>query len=225
MAASARASFVPIAIRPPRSVGSNRYWIASLSSFMTGTPGGTFSWMSIGASKSPSANIFAMWVMCARISSRLFVSAGSFASASILPPGARQPEVVRRPRVVETHDVDRRGSETPAARVVSAVWAAAATARRAAEIPVPKVGFMPAPLFDSMPPITRGAGDRDNSRVLRWKVVAAPLSLLIWASYVLIVIAWTPLVFFYRLATRRSDPDRFTGSAASSATRRSWPGT
>ncbi len=45
--------------------------------------------------------------------------------------------------------------------------------------------------------------------MLRWKVVAAPLSLLIWASYVLIVIAWTPLVFFYRLATRRSDPDRY----------------
>ncbi|HSP95388.1 MAG TPA: lysophospholipid acyltransferase family protein [Thermoanaerobaculia bacterium] len=45
--------------------------------------------------------------------------------------------------------------------------------------------------------------------MLRWKAVAAPLSLLVWASYVLIVIAWTPLVFFYRLATRRSDPDRY----------------
>ncbi len=39
--------------------------------------------------------------------------------------------------------------------------------------------------------------------------MAVPLSLLIWASYVLIVILWTPLVFFYRLATARSDPDRY----------------
>jgi 1-acyl-sn-glycerol-3-phosphate acyltransferase len=45
--------------------------------------------------------------------------------------------------------------------------------------------------------------------VLRWRLVAAPLSLLIWASYVLIVIAWTPLVAAYRLATRRSDVDRY----------------
>jgi 1-acyl-sn-glycerol-3-phosphate acyltransferase len=45
--------------------------------------------------------------------------------------------------------------------------------------------------------------------MLRSRFVAAPLSLLIWASYVVIVIAWTPLVFFYRLATRRSDPDRY----------------
>src|SRR6266496_4889802 len=52
-------------------------------------------------------------------------------------------------------------------------------------------------------------GGRSRSRIMRAKLVAAPLSLLIWASYVLIVIAWTPLVFFYRLATRRSDPDRY----------------
>jgi 1-acyl-sn-glycerol-3-phosphate acyltransferase len=45
--------------------------------------------------------------------------------------------------------------------------------------------------------------------MLRSRIIAAPLSLLIWASYVAIVIAWTPLVFFYRLATRRSDPDRY----------------
>ena len=44
--------------------------------------------------------------------------------------------------------------------------------------------------------------------MLRWKILAAPLSFLIWASYVAIVILWTPLVFFYRLATRASDPDR-----------------
>jgi len=52
-------------------------------------------------------------------------------------------------------------------------------------------------------------GGRSRSRIMRAKLVAAPLSLLIWASYVLIVILWTPLVFFYRLATRRSDPDRY----------------
>jgi 1-acyl-sn-glycerol-3-phosphate acyltransferase len=45
--------------------------------------------------------------------------------------------------------------------------------------------------------------------VLRSRVFAAPLSLLVWASYVLIVILWTPLVFFYRMATIRSDPDRY----------------
>jgi 1-acyl-sn-glycerol-3-phosphate acyltransferase len=47
-----------------------------------------------------------------------------------------------------------------------------------------------------------------NPPVLRYKVIAAPLSLLVWASYVAIVILWTPLVFFYRLATFRSDPNR-----------------
>src|SRR6266498_5071335 len=52
-------------------------------------------------------------------------------------------------------------------------------------------------------------GGRSRSRIMRAKLVAAPLSLLIWASYVLIVILWTPLVFFYRLATRRSDTDRY----------------
>jgi 1-acyl-sn-glycerol-3-phosphate acyltransferase len=45
--------------------------------------------------------------------------------------------------------------------------------------------------------------------VLRSRILAAPLSLLVWASCVLIVILWTPLVFFYRLATIRSDPDRY----------------
>ncbi len=44
--------------------------------------------------------------------------------------------------------------------------------------------------------------------MLRYKIVAAPLSLLVWASYVAIVILWTPLVFFYRLATFQSDPNR-----------------
>ncbi len=45
--------------------------------------------------------------------------------------------------------------------------------------------------------------------MLQHKIVAAPVSLLVWASYVVIVIVWTPLVFFYRLATARSDPDRY----------------
>jgi 1-acyl-sn-glycerol-3-phosphate acyltransferase len=39
--------------------------------------------------------------------------------------------------------------------------------------------------------------------------LAAPLSLLFWGSCVLLVILWTPIVFFYRLATFRSDPDRY----------------
>jgi 1-acyl-sn-glycerol-3-phosphate acyltransferase len=41
----------------------------------------------------------------------------------------------------------------------------------------------------------------------RW--IAAPLSLLFWASCVLIVILWTPAVALFRLFTRRSDPDRY----------------
>ncbi len=40
----------------------------------------------------------------------------------------------------------------------------------------------------------------------RW--VAAPLSALVWASYVLIVILWTPLVLLFRLATFPFDRDR-----------------
>jgi 1-acyl-sn-glycerol-3-phosphate acyltransferase len=41
----------------------------------------------------------------------------------------------------------------------------------------------------------------------RW--LAAPVSLLFWATCVLLVILWTPLIAFYRLATLRSDPDRY----------------
>jgi 1-acyl-sn-glycerol-3-phosphate acyltransferase len=41
----------------------------------------------------------------------------------------------------------------------------------------------------------------------RW--LAFPLSMLFWASCVLLVILWTPLIAFYRLATFRSDPDRY----------------
>jgi 1-acyl-sn-glycerol-3-phosphate acyltransferase len=44
--------------------------------------------------------------------------------------------------------------------------------------------------------------------VLRHRLLAAPLSLAVWAGYVAIVILWTPVVFFYRLATFRSDPGR-----------------
>ena len=45
--------------------------------------------------------------------------------------------------------------------------------------------------------------------MLRNKLLAAPVSLLVWASYVAIVIAWTPLMAVYRLATWRRDPDRY----------------
>ena len=41
----------------------------------------------------------------------------------------------------------------------------------------------------------------------RW--LATPVSLLFWASCVLLVLLWTPLIAFYRLATLRSDPDRY----------------
>jgi 1-acyl-sn-glycerol-3-phosphate acyltransferase len=41
----------------------------------------------------------------------------------------------------------------------------------------------------------------------RW--LAAPVSLLFWATCVVLVILWTPLIAFYRLATFRSDPDRY----------------
>src|SRR6266545_1886293 len=41
----------------------------------------------------------------------------------------------------------------------------------------------------------------------RW--LAAPVSMLFWASCVLLVILWTPLIALYRLATFRSDPDRY----------------
>jgi len=41
----------------------------------------------------------------------------------------------------------------------------------------------------------------------RW--LAAPVSMLFWASCVLLVLLWTPLIAFYRLATFRSDPDRY----------------
>jgi 1-acyl-sn-glycerol-3-phosphate acyltransferase len=41
----------------------------------------------------------------------------------------------------------------------------------------------------------------------RW--LAAPVSLLFWATCVLLVLLWTPLIATYRLATFRSDPDRY----------------
>jgi 1-acyl-sn-glycerol-3-phosphate acyltransferase len=41
----------------------------------------------------------------------------------------------------------------------------------------------------------------------RW--LAAPASLLFWAACVLLVLLWTPLIAAYRLATFRSDPDRY----------------
>ena len=45
--------------------------------------------------------------------------------------------------------------------------------------------------------------------MLRSKWIAAPLSALLWASYVVIVILWTPLVLFYRLFTFPWDRDRY----------------
>ncbi len=45
--------------------------------------------------------------------------------------------------------------------------------------------------------------------VLASKWVAAPLSALFWISCVLIVILWTPVMALFRLATLRSDPDRY----------------
>jgi 1-acyl-sn-glycerol-3-phosphate acyltransferase len=44
--------------------------------------------------------------------------------------------------------------------------------------------------------------------VLRVRWLAAPLSALVWASYVLIVIVWTPLVLLFRLLTFPWDRDR-----------------
>lgn len=44
--------------------------------------------------------------------------------------------------------------------------------------------------------------------LLDLRLFAVPLSYLFWASCVLIVILWTPLVAFYRLFTFRSDPNR-----------------
>jgi 1-acyl-sn-glycerol-3-phosphate acyltransferase len=41
----------------------------------------------------------------------------------------------------------------------------------------------------------------------RW--LAAPVSLLFWATCVLLVLLWAPLIAVYRLATFRSDPDRY----------------
>src|SRR6266571_9576908 len=45
--------------------------------------------------------------------------------------------------------------------------------------------------------------------MLRSRLIAAPLSALLWASYVAIVILWTPLVLLFRLLTFPWDPDRY----------------
>jgi 1-acyl-sn-glycerol-3-phosphate acyltransferase len=45
--------------------------------------------------------------------------------------------------------------------------------------------------------------------MLRSRLIAAPLSALLWGSFVAIVIVWTPLVLLYRLVTFPSDPDRY----------------
>jgi 1-acyl-sn-glycerol-3-phosphate acyltransferase len=54
--------------------------------------------------------------------------------------------------------------------------------------------------------------ERTTSRdpaLLRSRWIAAPLSALLWASCVVIVIAWTPLVFLYRFLTFPWDRDRY----------------
>jgi len=45
--------------------------------------------------------------------------------------------------------------------------------------------------------------------LLRSRLIAAPLSALLWGSFVAIVILWTPLVLVYRLVTLPWDPDRY----------------
>ncbi len=51
--------------------------------------------------------------------------------------------------------------------------------------------------------------DSDSDlRLLERRVVAVPLSYLLWGAYVLIVIAWVPIVAAYRLATFRTDANR-----------------
>jgi 1-acyl-sn-glycerol-3-phosphate acyltransferase len=59
--------------------------------------------------------------------------------------------------------------------------------------------------------VLRGRGVRLTRRrrgILERRVVALPLSFLLWAAYVAIVIAWTPILALYRLATFRSDRNR-----------------
>src|SRR5262245_18986485 len=68
---------------------------------------------------------------------------------------------------------------------------------------------IPSPSALSPSPPLRSEKTPDNPGVLQRRIVAAPLSLLIWASYVIIVIVWTPLVFLYRLLTFPFDPDRY----------------
>jgi 1-acyl-sn-glycerol-3-phosphate acyltransferase len=51
-----------------------------------------------------------------------------------------------------------------------------------------------------VPKTPRGALDR--------RFVALPLSLAVWAGYVLIVVLWTPAMGAFRLLTRRADPGR-----------------
>jgi 1-acyl-sn-glycerol-3-phosphate acyltransferase len=50
--------------------------------------------------------------------------------------------------------------------------------------------------------------EKPHRRLLDRRALALPLSALLWAADVLIVIAWTPLVAAFRLATFRSDPVR-----------------
>jgi len=71
---------------------------------------------------------------------------------------------------------------------------------------------------DVPPPVRKGLAqkkvrlDAASSWVptlLRSRWIAAPLSALLWASCVVIVIAWTPLVLLFRLLTLPWDQDRY----------------
>ena len=82
-------------------------------------------------------------------------------------------------------------------------------AHRSAHSAGSALATIPSPSALSPSPPLRSEKTPDNPGVLQRRIVAAPLSLLIWASYVIIVIVWTPLVFLYRLLTFPFDPDRY----------------
>src|SRR5215471_4818843 len=59
--------------------------------------------------------------------------------------------------------------------------------------------------------VLRGRGLRLTTarrKLLESRAIALPLSALVWAAYVLIVIGWVPIVAAYRLATFRRDANR-----------------
>ena len=81
MAESASAFLVVTTIRAPARMSSTPYSISFASRFISGTPGGTRSWMNIGISKSPFLNAVAMWWKWRTMAARLAASFGSLHSA------------------------------------------------------------------------------------------------------------------------------------------------